>query len=139
MRPFDVGGGASYSRHVTHAVPDTTGPTRLDRLLLAALSGLPLVLYVASTLNVNYGYFIDEFYYIACAKRLAFGYVDHPPLAPLVLAATRLMLGDSLLGIRLAAFLAAAATVWVTGLLVWRLADAGSRRRSPGSLSASRP
>jgi 4-amino-4-deoxy-L-arabinose transferase-like glycosyltransferase len=32
-----------------------------------------------------------------------------------------LALGDSLLSIRLPAFLAASATVWVTGLLVWRL------------------
>lgn len=31
----------------------------------------------------------DEFYYIACANRLAFGDVDHPPLAPALLALTR--------------------------------------------------
>ena len=29
----------------------------------------------------TYGYFIDELYYIACSDRLAFGYVDHPPLS----------------------------------------------------------
>jgi hypothetical protein len=91
------------------------------RRLLAPLAALPLVIYVASTFNAHYGYFIDEFYYIACAKRLAFGYVDHPPLAPLVLAATRAILGDSLLAIRLPAFLAASATIWITGLLVARL------------------
>lgn len=33
----------------------------------------------------GYGYFIDELYYIACARRLDFGYVDHPPLAPAIL------------------------------------------------------
>jgi 4-amino-4-deoxy-L-arabinose transferase-like glycosyltransferase len=110
---------------VTYAVPNTAECTRPDSRLLAALSALPLVLYVASTLNGSYGYFIDEFYYIACAKRLAFGYVDHPPLAPLILAGARSVLGDSLLGIRVPAFLAASATVWVTGLLVWRL---GGRR-----------
>ena len=123
--PVDGRGEASYARRVTHPPPDATERTRLDWLLLAALSALPLVLYVASTLNADYGYFIDEFYYIACAKRLAFGYVDHPPLAPLVLAATQLVLGDSVLGIRLTAFLAASATVWVTGLLVWQM---GGRR-----------
>ena len=42
-------------------------------------SALPLVLYVASTRNVDDGYFIDEFYYIACAKRLAFGYASPTP------------------------------------------------------------
>jgi hypothetical protein len=107
------------------AVPTTKERTRLDWLLLAALSALPLVLCVASTRPGSYGYFIDEFYYIACAKRLAFGYVDHPPLAPLILAATMPVLGVSRLGIRLTAFLAAAATVWVTGLQVWQL---GGRR-----------
>lgn len=106
---------------MTYPVPDTRPGTRAGWRLLAGLSALPLLLYVASALNGSYGYFIDEFYYIACAKRLAFGYVDHPPLAPLVLAATRSVLGESLLGIRLPAFLAASATVWVTGLLVWRL------------------
>jgi 4-amino-4-deoxy-L-arabinose transferase-like glycosyltransferase len=110
---------------VTHPVPTPTERTRPDRQLLAALAALPLALYVASTFTANYGYFIDEFYYIACARRLAFGYVDHPPIAPLILAATMPVLGVSLLGLRLAAFLAASATVWVTGLLVWRL---GGRR-----------
>ena len=110
---------------MAHAVPATTEQSPVDWRLLSALSALPLVLYVASTFHDSYGYFIDEFYYIACAKRLAFGYVDHPPLAPLVLAATRPALGESLLGIRLPAFLAASATVWVTGVLVGRL---GGRR-----------
>jgi hypothetical protein len=100
------------------AIPLRTGG---DWILLAVLSALPLSLLIASALNSSYGYFIDEFYYIACAKRLALGYVDHPPLAPWILAATLPLLGDSPLGIRLVAFLAEAATVWVTGLLVWRL------------------
>lgn len=107
------------------APQNSTTPTRADWLLLALLSAVPLLLLVAGALNTSYGYFIDEFYYIACAKRLALGYVDHPPLAPLVLAATLPVLGESPLGIRFVAFLAAAGTVWVTGLLVWRL---GGRR-----------
>ncbi len=126
MRADAQGGSpSSDARPVTHGGPVTTDRTGRDWLLLAVLSALPLLLYVASTLNANYGYFIDEFYYIACAKRLAFGYVDHPPLAPLILATTLPLVGDSLLGIRLAAFLAASATVWVTGLIGWQL---GGRR-----------
>ena len=105
--------------------PGPTERVRSHWLLLTLLSALPLLLYVASTFQSSYGYFIDEFYYIACAKRLAFGYVDHPPLAPLILAGTLPILGDSLMGIRLPAFLSASATVWVTGLIVWQL---GGRR-----------
>ena len=29
---------------------------------------------------VNDHYFRDEFYYLACSRRLAWGFVDHPPL-----------------------------------------------------------
>lgn len=95
--------------------------TRRDRLLLAALAAVPLIAGLAGLLQDGYGYFIDEFYYVACAKRLAFGYVDHPPLAPLLLAALRFVFGDSLPAMRAVASLATSGTVWVTGLLVWRL------------------
>ncbi len=32
--------------------------------------------------NNRYGYFRDEFDYIACGNHLAWGYVDQPPLIP---------------------------------------------------------
>ena len=57
---------------------------------------------LASHLAINafggYGIFRDEFYYIACSKRLAAGYVDHPPLAMILLAASRKLFGVSQLG-----------------------------------------
>ncbi len=40
------------------------------------------VLHVA--LSHRFGYYRDEFYFIDCAKHLAWGYVDQPPLAPFV-------------------------------------------------------
>ncbi|HSC27998.1 MAG TPA: glycosyltransferase family 39 protein [Vicinamibacterales bacterium] len=84
-------------------------------LLLLALAGAFVALQAAVAVFGEYGYFIDEFYYVACARRPAFGYVDHPPLAPLVLAATMAVLGDSLLAVRLPAFLAGAVVVWAAG------------------------
>jgi 4-amino-4-deoxy-L-arabinose transferase-like glycosyltransferase len=87
--------------------------------LLALAAVVPLIQIVALALSSSdYTYFIDEFYYIACSKHLALGYVDHPPLSPWLLAFTRLFLGDSPAGIRLLPFLAAGATVWCTGRLV---------------------
>lgn len=61
--------------------------------------------------------FRDELYYIACAARLDWGYVDHPPLSIAVLAGTRALLGESLLALRLPAALACALTVFLTGLI----------------------
>jgi len=69
----------------------------------------------------GYGYFIDEFYYIACSKRLAFGYVDHPPLSIVLLAINRWLLGDSIQSIRFLPAISSAATVWMTGIITRRL------------------
>lgn len=65
----------------------------------------------------NYGYFRDELYYIACSNRLAWGYVDHPPLSIALLALTRALLGDGLWAIRLPALLALSGAVFSTGLI----------------------
>src|SRR6266436_2944228 len=58
-----------------------------SNLLLAGLGALTLVLHCLT--NGAYGYFRDEFYYIACSEHLAAGYVDHPPLSIVLLAASR--------------------------------------------------
>lgn len=75
-----------------------------------------LLIYLSS-FNKSYGYFIDEFYYIACANNPAFGYVDHPPLAPLALTFFQFLFGTSLYLIRFLPALAASAAVFYTGIL----------------------
>ena len=67
--------------------------------------------------NRGYGYFRDEFYYVACSDHLAAGYVDHPPLSILLLAASRWVLGDALPALRLLPAVASAALVLCTGRL----------------------
>jgi hypothetical protein len=59
----------------------------------------------------RYGYFRDELYYAACGQRLAWGYVDHAPLAPFLARLSRVLLGDSLPALRLLPALAASAKV----------------------------
>lgn len=73
----------------------------------------------------GYGWFRDEFYYIACSEHLDWGYVDHPPLIAVLTAAVRATLGDSRVALRLLPAAAGAATVLVTGMVA---RDMGARR-----------
>ena len=84
---------------------------------LYIISGFTFLLIYLSTFTKGYGYFIDEFYYIACANNPAFGYVDHPPLAPLVLTVFQFVFGTSIYAIRFLPALAEAAAVFCTGIL----------------------
>lgn len=63
----------------------------------------------------GYGYFRDELYYLICARHLAWGYVDQPPLSIAVLALTTHLVGSSLLAIRIVPALFGAACVGLTG------------------------
>src|SRR5215208_858751 len=81
-------------------------------------------------------FFRDEFYYLACARRLAWGYVDHPPFSVALLALLTSIFGDSLLTLRAAAAAAAAASVWFTGRLAKRLGG-GEIAETIGMLSAA--
>jgi len=75
--------------------------------------------------NGNYGMFRDEFYYLACADHLAWGYVDHPPFSIAVLALWRAIFGDSVQAIRILPALMGAALVVLTALTAREL---GGRR-----------
>jgi hypothetical protein len=98
--------------------------------LLAA--GMPIVLFLAFLnflvhlyFNNRYGYFRDEFDYIACGDHLAWGYVDHPPLVPFLVKICRFLLGDALRSIRFVPALATSAAVILTALISREL---GGRR-----------
>src|SRR5262249_56163129 len=56
-------------------------------------------------------YFRDEFYYLACSHRMAWGYVDQPPLSIAVLWIVRHVAGESLLVLRIVAAAALRAAV----------------------------
>jgi 4-amino-4-deoxy-L-arabinose transferase-like glycosyltransferase len=63
----------------------------------------------------RFDYHRDELYFIACGRRLAFGYVDHPPLVPWI-AALADRLGASLFALRILPALAGAGTILLAGL-----------------------
>ncbi|MBN1292012.1 MAG: glycosyltransferase family 39 protein [Candidatus Latescibacteria bacterium] len=104
-------------------MPDRS--TKTDFFILTGLSLLLLLYHMILSTLASYGYFIDELYYIACSKRLAFGYIDHPPLSILLLALNRWILGDSIPAIRFLPALGVAGTVFLTGLITRRFG--GSR------------
>jgi 4-amino-4-deoxy-L-arabinose transferase-like glycosyltransferase len=91
-------------------------------LYLALAKGL---VHVATNLTGGYGFFRDEFYYIACSEHMAWGYVDQPPLSIAVLWLSRLLFGDSLFAIRLLPAVAGAVVVALAGLITRQLG--GSR------------
>ena len=79
---------------------------------LAAL--FTLVLHLAA--NPHYGFFRDELYFIICGFHPAWGYVDQPPVVPLLAGASQIF-GHSLFALRALPAIFAAAGAYVTCLL----------------------
>jgi len=83
---------------------------------------LPLIAAVVAFLihlagNPHYGFFRDELYFIICGLHPAWGYVDQPPVVPLLAAVSQLF-GHSLLLLRAVPALFSGASIYVTCLLV---------------------
>ncbi|MBV9103785.1 MAG: glycosyltransferase family 39 protein [Candidatus Eremiobacteraeota bacterium] len=91
-------------------------------LAVALTAGFALLLHLA--LAGRYDFFRDELYFIACGRHPAFGYVDQPPLVPLLAAATQFF-GHNLFLLRAIPAVAAAGTVLVACLFA-RLAGGGA-------------
>jgi hypothetical protein len=106
--------------------------------------GLPWAVWVLAaaivllelTVGPRYGFFRDEYYYLACADHLDWGYVDQPPLSIAVLAAVRAALGDSLWAVRLVPALLGAALVVLGGQLA-RALGGGRYARILGAVAVA--
>ena len=75
--------------------------------------------------NNRYGYFRDEFDYMACGDHWGWGYVDQPPLIPFLIHIWRAVFGDSLRSIRFIPALASSLLVAQTAVIAREL---GARR-----------
>jgi hypothetical protein len=84
----------------------------------------------------RYGFFRDELYFIACGARPAWGYVDQPPLTPLLAHGIDRLVGGSLLGFRLLPALGAGLLALVTGRLARQL-GAGAFGEALAALAVS--
>lgn len=108
-------------------------PTLRAALRLALLfAAIKLAVHVAANqweAHIGYGYFRDEFYYIACGRHLDWGYVDHGPIVAVQARLSELIFGRSLAGLRFLSALAGAGRVFLTGMLAWAL---GGRKPAQG-------
>jgi 4-amino-4-deoxy-L-arabinose transferase-like glycosyltransferase len=97
---------------------------KYDKSDLFILLGISLIVFLFLILTgvlSSYGYFIDELYYLSCSHRLAFGYIDQPPLSIFILYVNRIIFGDSLLAIRWIPALTISATVFLSGQITKQL------------------
>ena len=114
------------------------GPLPTGERALAALPALIglAVTAVLAAVSGRYGYDRDEFYYLASGRHPAFGYLDQPPLTPLVARAEYELFGDSVLALRLAPSLATGLTVLVTALIAKELGGGlGARALAAGAVA----
>jgi 4-amino-4-deoxy-L-arabinose transferase-like glycosyltransferase len=100
IRPLSIAGWIGSGR--TSGIIALIGALIAFRLLLAAI--VPI--------------YKDEAYYWVLSKHLAAGYYDHPPMIAFVIRLGTLIAGDTLLGVRIVAILAAVPCTW----LIWRTA-----------------
>jgi len=103
---------------------------------LGAVTAATLLVHLA--VAGRYDFFRDELYFIVCGRHPAFGYVDQPPLVPLLAAATQAF-GRSLWLLRLPAALAAAALVPLTAALARLVGGDSGAAVIAGAASAIAP
>src|SRR6185312_6075686 len=76
---------------------------------------------VEMAVSARYGYVRDELYFLSAGQHLAFGYVDQPPLTPLLARTTAGLTGGTLAGFRILPALGLAALVVMTAAMSRRL------------------
>ena len=84
-------------------------------LLIAAKVGVTMA--VAD----RYGWHRDELYYLASSRHLSLGYVDYPPVTPLLARLDQVVFPGSLPGLRLLTVLAGAAVIVIAALIAREL------------------
>ncbi|MGZ4678152.1 MAG: glycosyltransferase family 39 protein [Acidimicrobiia bacterium] len=87
--------------------------------LVGVIAALTTAFHLA-TANI-WGYHRDEFYYLACGRRLAWGFVDHPPLTPALYRLADATVGSSELGLRIAPAMLHGVSVVLVALLAREL------------------
>ena len=98
-----------------------SSPRPAPRLPWAVWAIAGAVLLVLVALAGAYGFFPDEMYFILAGRHLDFGYVDQPPLTPILSAATAQLFGASPISVRLLPALSAAISIPICADMARRL------------------
>jgi 4-amino-4-deoxy-L-arabinose transferase-like glycosyltransferase len=105
-------------------------------LVVALIAGT--VVWAAGVFG-HYGWFTDELYFLACARRPALGYVDHPPLATLLLGILRVVFDDNMALIRLVPTAAYGASIVLVGRLARSLGGGAFAQTLAAGIFATAP
>jgi 4-amino-4-deoxy-L-arabinose transferase-like glycosyltransferase len=100
---------------------------------IGLFAALKLVLHLATA--GNYGWHIDELYFIAASRHPDWGYVDYPPLVPMLAGLDQSLFPGSLLALRALPAVAGAAIVVLTALIARELGG-GARAQAWAALMA---
>ncbi|MGH3721002.1 MAG: hypothetical protein ACRDRI_19580 [Pseudonocardiaceae bacterium] len=97
-----------------------------DRSPIARLGLISVVVAVVLVVTAGgYGFHRDELYFLRAGSELAFGYVDQPPLTPLLAHTLDVVFRGSLVGLRVPSALMSGLVVLVTGLIAREFGAAG--------------
>jgi hypothetical protein len=119
------------------AQPVASGPGVFGRLYLREIVGIAVAFVVVEVAVAGrYGFHRDELYFLACARHLAWGYVDQPPFVPAVARVATAVFGSSVVGLRLLPAVAGGVTVVLTAFMARELGG-GRRAQLLAALAAA--
>ncbi len=143
--PEAAGPGLPAATASTATARGVTGPAAMPPAGPAGLArppwlGIALIAAAAfaveMAVSARYGYVRDELYFLAAGQHLAFGYVDQPPLTPLLARASAVATGNTLAGLRVLPALGLVALVVATAAMS-RLLGAGRAGQLLAALAAA--
>jgi Dolichyl-phosphate-mannose-protein mannosyltransferase len=111
--------------------------SRSDLFAVLVIAGGVLAFH--AVLSGRYGFHRDELYYLAAGRHPALGYVDQPPLVPLLARGITAVAGDHLWPLRLAAGAVHAAVVMVAAVIARELGGGGRAMALSALATATAP
>src|SRR5690348_7964259 len=118
----------------SHPPATAGGAQRTPRLGIGIIAAAAFGTEMA--VSARYGYVRDELYFLAAGHHLAFGYVDQPPLTPLLARLAVFAGGNTLVGLRVVPALGIAALVVLTAAMS-RMLGAGRAGQLLAALGAA--